>query len=89
MTMRSGLKTPIDAIPTPAFAVPYAAPKQEKIMAEAQPMAPKKGWCVLSDEMIIISLVDFERWRAMPKIERVTEIETQRSDLRLQGWLTA
>lgn len=26
MTIRSGLRTPIDAIPTPDFAVPYAAP---------------------------------------------------------------
>lgn len=30
-------------IPTPAFAVPYAAPKQVKMMAEAQPIALKKG----------------------------------------------
>ena len=25
--IRSGLRTPIDAIPTPDFAVPYAAPR--------------------------------------------------------------
>lgn len=31
-------------IPTPAFAVPYAAPKQVKTMAAVQPMAPKKGY---------------------------------------------
>lgn len=30
-------------IPTPAFAVPYAAPKQVKTMAEVQPIAPKNG----------------------------------------------
>jgi hypothetical protein len=42
--MRSGLKTPIAEIPTPDFAVPYAAPKQVKTMAEVQPIAPKKGY---------------------------------------------
>lgn len=31
-------------MPTPDLAVPYAAPKQVKTMAEVQPMAPKKGW---------------------------------------------
>jgi len=30
-------------IPTPDLAVPYAAPKQVKTMADVQPMAPKKG----------------------------------------------
>lgn len=33
-------------IPTPDFAVPYAAPKQVKTMAEVQPMAPKKGYSI-------------------------------------------
>jgi hypothetical protein len=42
--MRSGLKTPIAEIPTPDFAVPYAAPKQVKTIADVQPMAPKKGY---------------------------------------------
>jgi hypothetical protein len=46
--MRSGLKTPIAEIPTPDFAVPYAAPKQVKTMADVQPMAPKKGYRILS-----------------------------------------
>ena len=44
MTIKSGLSTPIAEIPTPDFAVPYAAPKQVKTMAEVQPMAPKKGY---------------------------------------------
>lgn len=35
-------------MPTPDFAVPYAAPKQVKTMAEVQPMAPKKGWTKVS-----------------------------------------
>ena len=43
LTMRSGLKTPIAEIPTPDLAVPYAAPKQVKTMADVQPIAPKKG----------------------------------------------
>lgn len=30
-------------IPTPDLAVPYAAPKQVKTIADVQPMAPKKG----------------------------------------------
>jgi hypothetical protein len=44
LTMRSGLKTPIAEIPTPDLAVPYAAPKQVKTIAEVQPIAPKKGY---------------------------------------------
>lgn len=31
-------------MPTPAFAVPYAAPKQLKMMAHAQPIALKNGY---------------------------------------------
>ncbi len=38
----SGFKTPIEQIPTPALALPYAAPKLAKINAEATPMYPKK-----------------------------------------------
>jgi len=34
--------TPSDAIPTPALAVPYEAPKFAKTSAEATPMYPKK-----------------------------------------------
>ena len=30
-------------MPTPDLAVPYAAPKQVKTMADVQPIAPKKG----------------------------------------------
>lgn len=33
----------MEQTPTPALAVPYAAPKQVKTMAEVQPSAPKKG----------------------------------------------
>jgi hypothetical protein len=44
LTIRSGRRTPIAEIPTPDFAVPYAAPKQVKTMADVQPMAPKKGY---------------------------------------------
>lgn len=43
--MRSGRSTPIAEIPTPALAVPYAAPKHVKMMADAHPMALKKGYC--------------------------------------------
>ena len=32
------------AIPTPDFAVPYAAPKQVKTMADVHPIAPKNGY---------------------------------------------
>ena len=35
-------------IPTPDFAVPYAAPKQVKTMADVQPMAPKNGYLTIS-----------------------------------------
>jgi hypothetical protein len=31
-------------IPTPDLAVPYAAPKQVKTMAEVHPIAPKNGY---------------------------------------------
>ena len=31
-------------IPTPDLAVPYAAPKHVKTMADVQPMAPKNGY---------------------------------------------
>jgi hypothetical protein len=34
--------TPRDAIPTPALAVPYEAPRFEKTRAQAIPMYPKK-----------------------------------------------
>jgi len=36
------------AMPTPDLAVPYEAPKQVKTMAEVQPMAPKKGYEMVS-----------------------------------------
>jgi hypothetical protein len=40
---RSGLMTPIDEMPTPALAVPYADPKFAKTMAEVTPMNPKNA----------------------------------------------
>ena len=43
MTIKSGRRTPIEQIPTPDLAVPYAAPKQVKTMAAVQPIAPKNG----------------------------------------------
>lgn len=33
-------------IPTPDFAVPYAAPKQVNTMADVQPIAPKNGYSI-------------------------------------------
>lgn len=45
-------------IPTPDFAVPYAAPKQVKTIADVQPMAPKNG-CVCVSLMILLLLL----WR--------------------------
>ncbi len=35
-------------IPTPDFAVPYAAPKQVKTIADVQPIAPKNGYNSIS-----------------------------------------
>jgi hypothetical protein len=40
---RPGFITPIEEIPTPDFAVPYAAPMLAKTRAEVTPMNPKKG----------------------------------------------
>ena len=37
-----GLRTPMEQIPTPALALPYAAPRLAKINAEATPIYPKK-----------------------------------------------
>ena len=48
LTIKSGRRTPIAEIPTPDLAVPYAAPKQVKTMAEVHPIAPKNGCCALS-----------------------------------------
>ena len=39
----SGRMTPIDEIPTPDLAVPYAAPRFAKTIAEVTPMNPKKA----------------------------------------------
>ena len=40
--MSSDLRTPTEAIPTPALAVPYAEPKLQKTRAAVMPMKPKK-----------------------------------------------
>lgn len=47
LTIKSGLRTPIAEIPTPDFAVPYAAPKHVKTMAEVHPITPKKGYILV------------------------------------------
>lgn len=39
----SGRITPMDEMPTPDFAVPYAAPRFAKTMAEVTPMKPKNA----------------------------------------------
>ena len=39
----SGRMTPMDMMPTPDLAVPYAAPRFAKMMAEERPMKPKKA----------------------------------------------
>lgn len=39
----SGRMTPMEAMPTPDLAVPYAAPKHEKTIEAIAPMNPKKG----------------------------------------------
>jgi hypothetical protein len=36
----------MEQMPTPDLAVPYAAPKHVKTMADVQPMAPKNGCSV-------------------------------------------
>eukprot|EP00490_Sorites_sp_Unknown_P016068 CAMPEP_0114650730 /NCGR_PEP_ID=MMETSP0191-20121206/7861_1 /TAXON_ID=126664 /ORGANISM="Sorites sp." /LENGTH=60 /DNA_ID=CAMNT_0001864687 /DNA_START=427 /DNA_END=609 /DNA_ORIENTATION=+ len=39
----SGRITPMEAMPTPDLAVPYAAPKLANTSAEVTPMKPKKA----------------------------------------------
>eukprot|EP00401_Gymnodinium_catenatum_P057802 CAMPEP_0117505148 /NCGR_PEP_ID=MMETSP0784-20121206/25226_1 /TAXON_ID=39447 /ORGANISM="" /LENGTH=44 /DNA_ID= /DNA_START= /DNA_END= /DNA_ORIENTATION= len=39
----SGRITPIEEMPTPDFAVPYAAPRFAKTIAEVTPMKPKNA----------------------------------------------
>ena len=41
--INSGLMTDMAAIPVPDLAVPYAAPRAEKTMAEVAPITPKNG----------------------------------------------
>lgn len=47
LMIRSGRRTPMAVMPTPDFAVPYAAPKQVKTIADVHPIAPKKGYLLL------------------------------------------
>jgi hypothetical protein len=51
LTIKSGRRTPIAEIPTPDLAVPYAAPKQVKTMAEVHPIAPKNGYPEVSEAL--------------------------------------
>ena len=53
LTIRSGRRTPMAAIPTPDLAVPYEAPRQVKTIAAVQPMAPKKGCSHVSTRMFV------------------------------------
>ena len=41
--IKSGFNTPILLIPTPLFAVPYAAPKLANTKAQETPIYPKKA----------------------------------------------
>jgi hypothetical protein len=67
LIMRSGFKTPIEAIPTPLLAVPYAAPKFEKTRADASPIKPKKEAGPLSsvagEACIIINIIIFKNFK--------------------------
>ena len=47
--------------PTPALAVPYAAPKHVKTMADVQPIAPKKGCLPVS--IVSVMLPNGTRWK--------------------------
>jgi hypothetical protein len=46
LTIMSGLMTLTAEIPMPDFAIPYAAPMLERIMAMLHPIAPKKDYLV-------------------------------------------
>lgn len=57
------------AIPTPDLAVPYEAPRQVKTIALVQPMAPKKGYMMVSmtsreKSMVIVLLLQLGRPRS-------------------------
>ena len=51
-------------IPTPDLAVPYAAPKHVKTMADVQPMAPKKGCCQVSVKLPAVIIFYAHSWPA-------------------------
>jgi hypothetical protein len=44
LTIKSGRMTLTAEIPMPDFAMPYAAPRLEKIMAMLHPIAPKNDY---------------------------------------------
>jgi hypothetical protein len=54
LTMRSGRRTPMAAMPTPDLAVPYEAPRQVKTIDAVQPMAPKKGCARSVRERVLV-----------------------------------
>lgn len=53
-------------IPTPDLAVPYAAPKHVKTMADVQPIAPKNGCCERSVIPSAVMILYPHPWRACP-----------------------
>lgn len=58
--------------PTPALAVPYAAPKQAKTMAEVQPIAPKNGY------QLSVLLVVRASWFCSMKLRLMQEVRGRR-----------
>lgn len=77
----SGRMTPMDATPTPDLAVPYAAPKLEKMSADAAPMKPKKDAAGGHTVDVMMTEGGGER-RGMG---RVTVAREEREDKRLVG----
>mmetsp|Transcript_124087 Transcript_124087/g.347497 ORF Transcript_124087/g.347497 Transcript_124087/m.347497 type:complete len:92 (-) Transcript_124087:2-277(-) len=61
----SGRITPMDEMPTPDFAVPYAAPKFAKTIAEVTPMKPKKADDGSHGCMALSVLARFEVFRRL------------------------
>jgi hypothetical protein len=46
----------MEQMPTPDLAVPYAAPKHVKTMADVQPMAPKNGYAILAMKLQVVDV---------------------------------
>ena len=55
-----GLRTPIEQIPTPALALPQAAPRLANTRAEATPMYPKKQLLGSSDMVFDINVNEYK-----------------------------